>query len=224
MAATRSKPPEEMNTPPKRTGASPLSDDELLLFDVMFDGNAPMGMMRRTGYRVHMNVRYAHTLSDADLVHVLDSLIQRGLVRRHCERDGMYYGLTRAGGERWESERRPDWSLHLRDVYGQMRSGMKTLVVCSPSCETAERFLETARRVGWRDFSRARTRHWSFPNYSLIPWKRFPRTHLLAVRDVLDHSVLIDWNAYEVERTWWRDISELDTLDWERIRKLPSAP
>ena len=72
--------PTRMQPPPKRTNATNLSDDELLLFDFFFDKSLSFHHLRIEDYSFHMNCLYSHGLSDADLELTLASLVCRGLV------------------------------------------------------------------------------------------------------------------------------------------------
>ena len=65
---------------PKRTGRTSLSDAELLIFDLAFDGGAPYSLLTQEAYPLHMNVDYTHDLSDAELRTMLGSLVQSGLM------------------------------------------------------------------------------------------------------------------------------------------------
>src|SRR6185503_7288795 len=103
---------------PGRTGRTPLTDDELLLFDFLFPHFARLESLRREAYVSHMNVRYTHTLDQLALKETVAKLMTAGwLASRRPRRlaaqrradTSLYYGLTPAGGRLWELERMPPW-------------------------------------------------------------------------------------------------------------------
>lgn len=112
-----------MQTLPRRTNATNLSDDELLLFDFLFDQSLSFHHLRIEDYSFHMNCLYSHSLTDADLELTLASLVARGFLNCRVGKiwrmetrnyvDGKIYTMTDSGGHLWELARRPDWDRYV---------------------------------------------------------------------------------------------------------------
>ena len=68
---------------PERTGATTLSDDELLLFDCMFDGRVERRLLERDHYSFQWNVPYCHQLDSDRLTDGADALGCARSGRRH---------------------------------------------------------------------------------------------------------------------------------------------
>ncbi|MEX0702609.1 MAG: hypothetical protein WD069_10985 [Planctomycetales bacterium] len=66
-----------MRQPPRRTNATTLTDDELLLLDVLFDGGAPSRLLRRESFAVQWN-RESHDLDDDRLRETLQRFVDSG--------------------------------------------------------------------------------------------------------------------------------------------------
>jgi hypothetical protein len=195
---------------PKRTGQTELSDDELLLFDFLFDTWVPFGALVRDAYIVHMNVRYSHRLEDNALRETLERLIASKLVTtwtiKRPQHRSINYSLTAKGGRLWEKERQPDWNRFCTSTHLESE-----LVVTSPSLQTAETFVRAWHECGLDTCDLSQMHHEHRSSEKLVPWKSFTdiyEVHVPYVRDELGG----DWACYEGKRQWWRSITELDTL------------
>lgn len=116
-----------------RTGATDLTDGELLILDFLFDLNrVPYRALRNEAFAFHHNCVAGHGMDDDALWDVLDRRVADGTLRltlEEIDRDDAepgdergdvpdpaggpplhrYYALTPAGGRLWEAERLPDW-------------------------------------------------------------------------------------------------------------------
>jgi hypothetical protein len=197
---------------PRRTHETSLTDDELLLFDFMFDVRVPQRALTQDAYPFHMNVRYSHALDDQGLRETLDSLARRGLVVRSVEDSKTLWSLTPLGGEQWERERKPLWHAYCTEFDGTLRSGKSLLMVLSPERATAENFWNVGSKTRVWEVGNEQPRYWRIQNHRLIPWRSFPAIHVLVARGASYADAETDWEAYEANRTWWRGITELDRL------------
>jgi hypothetical protein len=217
--------PTKMQNPPRRTNATNLSDDELLLFDFLFDKNLSFHHLRIEHYSFHMNCLYSHSLNDADLELTLASLVARGLLNCKVGKiwrietreyvDGKIYALTESGGHLWELERLPDWDRYLTTsqwMLGTNNRGM-IRIVC-PNEEIGRLCMGAMFAAGLiAPIGRIRVRNiW---DAMLLPWKTFGKVKSIRCKtsdnanDAMFPSL---WNVYNARRCWWRDIAELDTL------------
>jgi len=202
---------------PPRTGRTNLTDDQLLLFDFLFNHWVPFGALCRTDYLVHMNVGYTHTLDDDHLARTLNELHASGLITTHPA-EHLAYGLTAKGGQLWEVERQPDWDAYCTDI-SDFGEGYVTgfVTVHAPVLATAEAFLRTAQECGLYicDLNQRNViRHQAGEISSVIPWKTFAEEY--AIQATLQPGHVFsrdqDWECYERQRTWWRTIHELTTF------------
>jgi hypothetical protein len=197
---------------PARTKRTSLTDDELLLFDFMFDVFVPFHVLSREAYRIHMNVGYTHRLEDDELRRTLHGLQRRKLVRRKRGRGDWCYGLTAHGGKMWTLERRPVWSKYVSAWVSSDDSGTEFwLEISSPSTKTAEAFLATATETRlYFPFGAVHQQHRG--RSRLLYWKTFPRITLLKVRTNEVDLPKTDWKRYAKERIWWRFVGEIQAL------------
>lgn len=215
-----------MRSLPSRTRTTSLTDDILLLFDFMFDSWVPFRALRRESYALNLNVTYTHSLDDQQLLDTLHDLQASDLLQMRQHKSapdgGVHpcYSLTEISGKLWEAERQPLWQAYCTDV--QEQAG--TVTVRAPVLATAEAFLVAADACGlyrcWLNQWTTMTHHPAeySPGVSLIPWKIFPQGY--EVRALLrpdHHSNRVDWQYYEQRRLWWRTISELATLQRNKI-------
>ena len=221
-----------MSPLPSRTGQTHLTDDQLLLFDFLFDCHCvPFRALCRANYRVSMNVPYTHTLDDDDLAQTLKELHTRGLVTAQTLKElhahGLHtahpaehlaYDLTARGGQLWEVERQPDWDAYCINSRtfgdGDVRD---EVTVYAPVLATAEAFLRTAHACGLYICDQSQPnviRHQAGVPSSPIPWKTFADAYEIQATLQPGHSSSdgVDWAWYERHRTWWRTIGELITL------------
>jgi hypothetical protein len=205
-----------MNQLPQRTGATDLSDAELLLFDFLFRWYVPRRALTSDLYSFHMNCCYSHGLPDRELDDVLESLVARNLVRAKAS-DGspeLSYTLSSDGGRLWELERRPDWGTYIdarQDCEGIRQSVLaldETIARQYVGGLFASCLLAPSGKLRVK-----RIRH-----CSLLPWRIFGCVTVLRIPIL--HETSLDcprWDIYEACRNWWCDVGELDTLN-KRVR------
>jgi len=196
---------------PQLTGITQLTDDELLLFDFMFDKRLEQRHLERDDYSFHMNVRYCHSLDSEQLREALIRLATQGLVVATTDGSVTRWSLTPLGGSQWELERKPRWDAYCGELEKPLRSGKPVMMVLSPSKATAEKFWDMGVNARLWKMGNEPRRYWRIQNHRLIPWRDFSAIHVLAARNAA-YTHEPEWEAYEANRTWWRTISELDSL------------
>jgi hypothetical protein len=110
---------EPVNWPPLfRTHSTDLTEDELLILDVMFECSVTYPMLRTCNFVPRFNAR-PHRLDDETLKSTLVSLERRGITDvDDCMLRGHHYiSMTPKGGEHWASERQPKWDRYCTDTY-----------------------------------------------------------------------------------------------------------
>jgi len=201
-----------------RSGETFLTDDDLLLFDFIALYDVPFWAMCRDKYQLSINSRETHSLDDGALRDVLERYVGQGLLRAKEVQLGVrrgpqqYFGLTAAGGELWERERRPVWNLYCVDSYCEKGVDVECL-----SSAVAEAFVETGKVSGLLDPSvelvqSVRHEPAMHSKVSLIQWKTFSVGYELKFRAPEVRDFDVDWALYESRRTWWRSVEELVTL------------
>lgn len=195
-----------MKKTPLRTNATQLTDDELILFDILFDGAATLRLLRRESFRQQWNCD-PHNLTDVQLGVTLQQLVTGGLLTTEVHRGNTYFQLTPKGGTLWESERLPTWNRYAIDSYGEGRSGRPNVTIAATTSNARDEFWTIGRDSGFFVHSTGRIRRSTIKNHELIPWKTFPRLYVLVA--ILDAwSGPLDWEDLESRRTWWRNVHE----------------
>ena len=200
-----------------RTGTSGLSDDELLLLDLFFDGETyPLGKgLYGQNFSSLANLPFSHGFSDDHVRLLLRRWQELGWLTDEDDyfdaEVGPCYTLTPAGGAVWEAEWNPPWPLYcVNPSRGPSRFGRRTfhaekIVSCSHA--TAEAFFRTCLKCHWMDGTVSRTaRSWKTlrsPHKTFIPWKVFPQVFELRFYVYRSVYVPTDWDLYEKEKRWW---------------------
>ena len=200
-----------------RSHETDLSDDELLLMDVMFDvkGVAPF-MLRQCNFGPQFNAR-PHSLNDVELKQTVKSLVKRGLLEGQdfVLKGQRYIGMTKSGAGKWEIERRPDWNRYCTEREAAVIRGRTITSVCAVNPEVRDDFLRIAIQNPFR------TKRKTINDLGLIPWKTFDQIHVGLASYIDSFDLAIDpyeaWQAMQIktglkienERTWWRNVGEL---------------
>jgi hypothetical protein len=202
--------PADRATLPPRTGATELTDDELLLMDFVFDVWAAERFLRRDVYHAHRNVRFTHGLDDEALSRTLRSLVGRGLFACETHDDeAPRYSLTPRGGDLWEAERKPDWTRYCRARLTGIASGAHRARVFSPDRTTLDRFISVATETRYYTNMPARWRHAQLANCALLPWKTYPTVHVALFKLPEQRFENVDWKRFTKERASWSCVSGL---------------
>jgi hypothetical protein len=203
-----------MSSAPARTGGTSLTEDELFLFDALFDITLPLHALRKEEFAA-LNLPYSHNLDASELERAVRAFADAGRVRVTPNRRrpdlGPWIALTPAGGRLWELERRPDWDRFCIDFSRPEGSrGRWVLRIHSPLAAVAEQFLDAATACGLYAPMASRIARREV-RARIVPWK--PRQTLAEVRvplrSVNEPARPVDWRRYETLRTWWRSIPEL---------------
>ena len=200
-----------------RTGRTRLTDDELMLFDALFDVWVDPDSLRRQHFREFTNLPNEHGLDDTVLGQTLSRLHASGLVRRRRTRVAatgrvlIWLGLTAKGGALWTRERRPDWARYCTDASWPTRGADRwVLSVQSPTLGTARAFLATATDCGLYDADPRDVVLRRRKRCRLMPWRVFPTVYELRV-PLRGSFGVVPYNGveYDRRRVWWRTIAEL---------------
>lgn len=203
-----------MSNLPYRTNATWLTDDDLILLDVLFDGGATFRLLRRSVFRDQWNLGYSHRLNDDELHRRLAWLCERGVLETTVDTDGTFFDLTAAGGKLWSEERCPVWERYcaVQRTTELPSKGRTVLAAIAVSPQILDEFLRLVPRC------RVRRRTAIVPGDGYLPWLRFPRLYLGIVAysewtpeeySDRDQRYLEHRTRLELERSWWGDIKEL---------------
>jgi hypothetical protein len=197
----------------RRTGVTSLSDDELILLDVLFGGFAPLRLLRRSTF-VDQWACPSHSLGDEELADTVNRFCETGILASEpfpseANVHHISFGPTAHGGALWEAERTPIWDRYACESYGGRTdsAGRDTVRIYALSASVRDDCWRIGGEVGMWSSDVRRVRFVQIPKYPLIHWKEFPQTYVAVgkIRDRLD----CDWSAYDARRTWWRDVEEL---------------
>jgi hypothetical protein len=204
-----------MRNLPFRANRTWLIDDDLILLDVLFDGPAPMRLLRRDTYRAQWNLGYSHGLNDADLEGRVTQLGEQGVLKAEFCYGETFVRMTAAGGELWSHERCPEWERYCTERYHTTLKGRTLVTVVAVSPQILDDFLRI-----W-PMCPARRRTATIRNYNLISWRTFPRLHVGTATyneecepDSEQEMIGTEWYRERQrrlleERSWWRCVSEL---------------
>jgi hypothetical protein len=202
--------------PPNRTRTTFLSDDELMIFDAIFDCFQDAANLTSFAYPYQLNLSYTHSLNDNELASFLSAALASGLVWRktniHSGKQFEYFSLSSEGGALWEQERLPNWERYVttsQRELGLFPTGSQRICGANESiCRQFAGALFDAGSVTPIGPIRTRTAY----NVRLVPWRDFERVCLLrfptkdSVHDSLRYT---DWKAYNSSRGGWRSLSEI---------------
>ena len=203
-----------MNAEPslKRTNKTTLSDEELLILDVLFDAGDTFEALLKENYASWHNLPYTHMLETKLLRELIDKLLSNGIIKSYVSNNRLFYALTAAGGKLWEAERTPDWERFCVDSSTVDDHGNWTLSVESPSRTTAKAFVECAKDCSLYKFNAddMRTTTAIDGKISTVEWRTFPAVCSISIQTyTLPEVNKVDWNKYENRRIWWRGLPEL---------------
>ncbi len=208
----------------KRTNQTDLTDDELILFDVLFDSVVPINALKSGEEFLSEFNCPGHDLDAAELKAAIEKFVGIGVMRLNSipvPKTGQRVasvGLTEKGGLLWERERAPIWEKYVSDCSSD-ETGFWELSVYSPSLEIAREFVEASHEchlyelknpgdlkiLGIDDKKRG----------NLIPWKTFDKLYKISSRlsDAMhtENSPPTDWETYREKMKWWRNVEELQT-------------
>ena len=205
-----------MRDRPYRTGATWLTDDQLILLDALFDLGAGFGLLRRNVFDVQWNFGYTHALDDDALACNLSWLCVRGVLNAEGEGDSVCYRMTSGGGKLWSRERCPIWARYCIARQRPTFQGRTLMTVVAATPEVRDNFLELQP-----DYPVDRRRTATLVDYRLVAWRPPARVYVgLAIykechRWTASESgvravQLHEWRAkLERERSWWRKVPEL---------------
>lgn len=170
-----------------RTNKTDLTDDELMLFDALFDHWCFESGLRSEKFGELHNFPYKHTLSDERLLQVLDNLHKRKLIKSrkglHIRKDkGIKiktnsFTLTSEGGKLWSLERNPDWNKYCINPTVVKLEG-STVETLSPSRQTLEEHVNLERDLLYNELGVSiKVTFKTLEHYHLTPWKRFSKIY-----------------------------------------------
>jgi predicted transcriptional regulator len=197
----------------KRTKETGLSEEELLILDILFDARDTFEALTRENYASWHNLPYSHNLETNVLRDMISRLVESGIISPHTSDfdSKVFYGLTEAGGKLWEAERVPNWERYCAD-HSTDETGQWMLTVESPSIATAQAFVKCANQCRLYGFKQDEVRTMTLieERPSIIYWKVFSTVCSMSV---LIYAMLdanhVDWHEYERRRSWWRNLAEL---------------
>lgn len=203
-------------TPLFRTYSTELTEDELLILDVMFECSVTYPMLRTCNFVPQFNAQ-PHSLDDETLKAKLNELKRRGITRGedHKFRGHHYLSITPKGGELWAAERQPRWDRYCTETYSETRVGRTIMCVTCTMSWVRDDFVRLQPEYP------ARTRSSTIDDVGLIHWRDFgtlyvglasyvkPREWTPEEFDEWLPKHLAHIQRVEKERSWWRTVNEL---------------
>jgi len=201
---------------PFRTHSTNLTDDELLILDVMFADSVTFPMLRSCNFVLQFNAQ-PHSLSDDELKSTLIGFWRRGIteVNDLRLRGHRYVTITPMGGRLWEAERQPIWQRYCYDSYPAVIRGRTIMSVKCTTAWVRDDFIRLCPEYP------ARTKTATINDNGLVHWQGFGKLHVglasYAEPTEMTPEEFFQWlprhRAYielvEQERSWWRTVGEL---------------
>lgn len=202
-----------------RTHRTSLTDDELILLDVLFTWRISFVHLRRVNFAVQFN-RASHDLDDAQLRETLKRFCQEGILITEppdahlgMKDYGEWFEITRRGGELWESERAPVWERFVSGRYSSLSNGKEMISFCGPSARICEDFLRAYWDYGVWKWRLRRVRLFQITNHELLPWKSFPTLYVAVgapgAAVPIEEGLRRAWSLVESRRSAWSNVEEL---------------
>lgn len=202
-----------MHPLPYRTGTTWLSDADLIVLDVLWDGAAQFWFLRHQEFDLRINVPYSHDLDDDQLRCRLKWMCEHGVLETYDWEGNSAYCLTPHGGELWAQERCPVWDRYCRFRYTRSQ---RVLAITAVSAAIRDECLEMEYMHTTRILIQ-RVRRATISRHELLYWRTFPRLYVGLITYVeqplspLEKAQcwrgIIDKN--ERKRGWWETVGEL---------------
>ncbi len=125
-----------------RSGQTNLSEDELLILDILSKYEVSFRMLGQNGVNPCFGFK-PHTMDKSTLAETIRKWLGKGIIRiseYSCE--SQIFELTNLGGELWEAERKPVWERYCSEHYGSSRKGRVSMTVQAVSRHICEDFLK----------------------------------------------------------------------------------
>ncbi len=212
-----------MNNKIIRTNQTELSDDELIIFDLLFDSYQSVNSLKKgDNVTIGLNYPISHQIETTELISVVETFVDMGLMKFKLgfipEQNQIYprVGLTEKGGNLWEKERLPDWEKYVADSSSD-ENGFWELSISSPSLKTAKHFMLVVQECKLYELSDPRKfeilENQVKETEPLIPWKTFGTVYeiksRLSERMGSGNRPLTDWKLYQKKARCWRTVKEL---------------
>lgn len=206
---------EAMRDRPYRTGTTWLTDDQLVLLDVLFNGGTSLPFLDRDVFVEQWNLGYTHNLDDGQLECNIRWLCEHGVLEPFRGEHSTCFRMTRDGGELWSRERCPVWERYCTERYKTTSRGRGQMTVLAVSAEVRDHFLAL-----WPEYP-ARRKTAVIADRPLIGWHPFAQVYV----GVATYEERYEWTPAEYlvwaeqhrlhratlerERSWWRVVPEL---------------
>lgn len=212
---------DDMTCLTKRSKKTNLSNEELYLFDALFDSNIIVSALAGEVNDLGLSCSN-HKLSSNQLVNIVNKFIGKDLMRLKLisltKINKIYTtaGLTPMGGKLWEDERDPIWENFIIDNSSNEK-GFWELTVLSPSLDTAKTFLKISNCCNLYKLKYPDNLSYDqvCSKKEHIPWKDFPNLFRICAelaKPIDKGRTRIDWKLYQNHLKWWRTVSELELL------------
>ncbi|MCH8273160.1 MAG: hypothetical protein IH851_00005 [Armatimonadetes bacterium] len=205
---------------PFRSGATELSNDELFLLDFLatlaYHGRAGVYQFPQETYQQHMNIRYCHSIPDAEVENVLDNMARGGILQAKPDLPEFYdnrYGLTRHGGDLWCRERMPVWRRYCSTMSSAVFHGdVGEMEVRCVDKQIGLDYLVISNALGHISIlDDLQTTEWHpMPPEELVVWHPLPAAWIATIRvKNVDDMNRNRYDELDRQRTWWWTLDEL---------------
>lgn len=204
-----------MRNLPYRTNSTWLSDDDLILFDVIFARGTLIRLLRRRSFREQWNLGYNHNYTDAELKLRLRELWKHRVIEVESRNNRTYLRMTAEGGRLWSEERCPVWERFCTERIKTTSQGRSLMSVVAVSPGVRDDYLRV-----WSP-KESRRRVTAICNFGLVSWRSFPTLHV-GIATYFERlpqtpdeiAIYRQWYfghqaRAQNDRSWWRSVPEL---------------
>jgi hypothetical protein len=208
-----------------RTNATSLTESELTILDVIFDGGATLRLLYDDIFKPQWNLPYSHNLDDDALRVTVNSLCERGILLSDETEGETVFRMTPAGGDAWSRERCPVWERFFRAICPMRIRDCYIWTVTAVSPVIRDDFFHF-----WPKYPVRRKRTRIIADFGLLPWRSFDMLHagVASVYDPHDawtpEESAIRMEAekkhratLEANRSWWQSVDELQRFVGEAV-------
>jgi len=192
---------------PFRTGITKLSDDELVLLDIVAIHTVLPQMLRVSVFEATWALGYCHSINDFSLKQAIKNLRRRGLIAFDRSRGDARICATSRGGKAWASERLPIWNLFVCVELVALPEGRQHITVWSPGKSTPDIYLGSMASQEYELDNRILTQ--PDDDWGILPWTRFATLFSASADIVHDDGPSLSFDAYESNRAHWSNVREL---------------
>jgi hypothetical protein len=201
---------------PFRTRQTPLTDDDLVILDVVCLYSVLPTMLRKATFNATWAFGYCHSLDNSSLTFALNRLRQTRSIESKRTSGDIRLAATQYGGELWTSERSPDWLRYVQIRFSTGPGGREQVTAISPGDDTPDMCVDFLAAGGLGVDDREPVR--AIGDSGMLDWITFPVLYFARATVLYDSGSIWDHSTYESRRPFWTNVTQLQKFIDKRSR------